>query len=389
MKRRFKAVQSFLMIEPMPLSAKERLRSGLGAFIGIALVSAISVYFLADSGVPLLIASIGATTVLVFAAPHSPLAQPWPVLAGNMISAVVGVTCSKLVSDPTLAASLAVSLAIVAMLLTHSLHPPGGSVALVSVLGGESIQSLGYQVVLLPFALNLLVLFISAMIYNNILPGRRYPQRMPRVRDEVHQHDDPLATQRVGVSQDDLHQALKNFDTYIDVSEEDLGQIYQLAGMQAYRRKMGEILCADIMSRDLVTAEYGTELEEAWAQLRYHKIKAIPVVDRARRVIGMLSLVDFLKRADLKTYATFQEKLVKFIRRTSGMTSDKPEVVGQIMVTKVYTVRDDAHIVALVPLLSEKGLHHIPVVNAENRLVGMVTQSDLIGALYAGSVKPA
>ena len=59
------------------------------------------------------------------------------------------------------------------------------------------------------------------------------------------------------------------------------------------------------------------------------------------------------------------------------------------MVTKVYTVRDDAHIVALVPLLSEKGLHHIPVVNAENRLVGMVTQSDLIGALYAGSVKPA
>lgn len=387
MKRRFTALRSFLMIDSMPLSNKERLRSGAGAFIGIALVSAVSVYFLSGSGLPLVIASIGATTVLVFAAPHSPLAQPWPVLAGNIISGVVGVTCAKLVDDPTLAAALAVSLAIVAMLLTHSLHPPGGSLALIPVLGGESIRSLGYHVVLLPFALNLLVLFLSAMIFNNILPGRRYPTRMRPERDEIHKHDDSLATQRVGISQDDLHQALKNFDSYIDVSEVDLDQIYKLAGMQAYRRKMGEILCTDIMSRDLVTAEFGTELEEAWAQLRYHKIKAIPVVDRARRVIGMITLVDFLKRADLKTYATFQEKLVKFIRRTSGMTSEKPEVVGQIMAAPVYTVREDAHIVELVPLLSERGLHHIPIVNAENRLVGMVTQSDLIGALYAGSAK--
>jgi len=239
--------------------------------------------------------------------------------------------------------------------------------------------------VFLPFALNILVLLISALLLNNLLPGRRYPMRMHRVRDELHRHDDPTALHRVGISHDDLHQALKNFDAYIDVSEDDLDQIYQLAEMQAYRRKMGEILCADIMSRDLVTAEYGTELEDAWAQLRYHKIKAMPVVDRARRVIGILTLVDFLKRADLKTYATFQEKLVKFIRRTAGMTSDKPEVVGQIMAAPVYTARDDAHIVELVPLLSEKGLHHIPIVNAENRLVGMVTQSDLIAALYAGS----
>ncbi len=387
MKNKFKTLLSLLTIEPMNLSFGEKLRSGLAAFAGIALVSLVSIYFLADTGLPLIIASIGATTVLVFAAPHSPLAQPWPVLAGNMISAVVGVTCSKLVGDPTLAAALAVSLAILAMLLTHSLHPPGGSVALLPILGGESIQALGYQVVLLPFALNVLVLFISAMVFNNLLPGRRYPLRMHRERDEVHKHDDPLATQRVGISSEDLHQALKNFDTYIDVSEADLDQIYKLAGMRAYQRKLGEILCADIMSRDLVTAEFGTELEEAWAQLRYHKIKAIPVVDRARRVIGMISLVDFLKRADLKTYATFQEKLVKFIRRTSGMSSEKPEVVGQIMATPVYTVREDAHIVELVPLLSEKGLHHIPIVNAENRLVGMVTQSDLIGALYAGSAK--
>lgn len=381
-----KSLQSFLMIEPMPFSTKERLRSGVGAFIAIALAGAISAYFLSGMGLPLLIASIGASTALVFAAPHSPLAQPWPVLAGNLISAVVGVTCAQWVNDPMLAASLAVSLAIVAMLLTHSLHPPGGGVALLAVLGGGSIKALGYQL-LLPFALNLLVLLISAMIFNNIMSGRRYPMQSHRMRDEIHKHDDPTAMQRVGISQDDLHQALKHFDSYIDVSEVDLDEIYKLAGMRSYQRKMGEILCADIMSRDLITAEYGTELEDAWAQLRFHKIKAMPVVDRAQRVIGIITLVDFLKRADLKTYATFQEKLVKFIRRSSCMTSDKPEVVGQIMATPVFTARDDAHIVELVPLLSEQGLHHIPIVNAEKRLVGMVTQSDLIAALYAGNAR--
>jgi CBS domain-containing membrane protein len=122
-------------------------------------------------------------------------------------------------------------------------------------------------------------------------------------------------------------------DVYLDVSEADLKQVYRRAGMHAYQRKMGEITCGDIMSRDVVSVEFGTELEEAWAQLRLHKIGAIPVVDKARRVIGIISLVDFLKRANLKTYETFEDKLVKFIRRTPGVMSEKPEVVGQIMAT--------------------------------------------------------
>jgi CBS domain-containing membrane protein len=202
----------------------------------------------------------------------------------------------------------------------------------------------------------------------------------------MHKHDDPGSLDRLGVNQADLHNALKQLNTFLDVSEEDLGQVYKMASMQAYRRKMGEITCADIMSRSLVTAEYGTDLEEAWAQLHYHKIKAIPVVDKSQRVIGIITLVDFLKRANLKTYESFEDKLIKFIRRTPGIASDKPEVVGQIMAAPVYSAKETMHIVELVPLLSERGLHHIPIVNAERRLVGMVTQSDLIAALYVGSV---
>ena len=121
------------------------------------------------------------------------------------------------------------------------------------------------------------------------------------------------------------------------------------------------------------------------ARERFERIYGI-IRDRIC-LLGNLDQVDFLKRANLKTYETFEDKLIKFIRRTPGLTSEKPEVVGQIMATPAFTARDDMHIVDLVPLLSDHGLHHVPIVNAERRLVGMVTQSDLIAALYAGGTK--
>lgn len=386
MKISIKKILSYLVSEAVPLSTGEKLRSGLAAFGGILMVGLISSQFVSGSDLPLMVASMGASAVLLFAVSHSPLAQPWPLIGGSILSAIIGVACSRMVHDPALAAALAVSLAIVAMHLTYSLHPPGGAVAMIPILGGESIHSLGYHFVLLPVGLNVLVILVGALIINNLLPGRHYPSRSRKKRDEIHKHDDPKAMDRLGVTSNDLRSALKDFNSYLDVSEEDLGQVFKMAGMHSYRRKMGEISCSDIMSRDLVTVEFGTELEEAWALLRFHKIKVLPVIDRARRVIGIVTLVDFLKRANLKTYETFEDKLIKFIKRTPGVASDKPEVVGQIMASPVFSANEDMHIVELVPLLSEKGLHHIPIVDAEKRLVGMVTQSDLIAALYAGAV---
>ena len=368
------------------LSTGEKLRSALAAFVAILLVGYVSSIFVSGIGLPVLVASMGASAVLLFAISHSPLSQPWPLIGGNIIPALIAVTCGKLVPDLIFAAAISVALSLFVMQLLRCLHPPGGALALLPLLGGASVHELGYRFVLEPVGLNLLILLVLGFIINNLLPGRHYPLSATPVSKDMHKHEDPGSLDRLGVSHDDVHNALKQMNTFLDVSEEDLNTVFKMAEMQTYRRKMGEITCADIMSRDLVTAEYGTELEEAWAQLRYHKIKAIPIVDRAQRVIGIVTLVDFLKRANLKTYDTFQDKLMKFIKRTPGLASDKPEVVGQIMAAPVYTAKETMHIVELVPLLSERGLHHIPIVDAERRLIGMVTQSDLIAALYAGSV---
>lgn len=372
--------------ETVPLSTGEKLRSVLAAFVAVLVAGYVSSLFVSGMGLPVLVASMGASAVLLFAVSHSPLSQPWPLIGGNILPALIAVTCGKFVPELILAAAISVALSMLVMQVLRCLHPPGGALALLPLLGDASVHELGYRFVLQPVALNVLILLLLAYVINNLLPGRRYPARAASPIGNAHRHEEPGALDRLGINQADLHNALQQMNTFLDVSEEDLGAVYKMAGMQAYRRKMGEISCADIMSRDLVTAEYGTELEEAWAQLRYHKIKAIPVVDKARRVIGIITLVDFLKRADLKTYATFQDRLVKFIRRTPGLESSKPEVVGQIMASPVYMAKETMHIVELVPLLSQRGLHHIPIINEERRIVGMVTQSDLIAALYAGSV---
>jgi len=379
-------VLHYIVPERSPLSAGEKMRSVLASFIAILLMGYVSSLHVSGIGLPILVASMGASAVLLFALSHSPLSQPWPLIGGNIFSALIAVTCARYIPNLIVAAAVSVAVSMLVMQFLHCLHPPGGALALLPLMGDKSIHDLGYWFVLEPLGLNLLILLIVGFIINNLLPGRHYPARAVPVHDNIHKHNDPGSLDRLGINQSDVHNALKQMDTFLDVSEADLSTVYKMAGMQAYRRKMGDITCADIMSSDIVTANFGTELEEAWAQLRLHKIKAIPVVDRAQRLIGIISLVDFLKRANLKTYETFEDKLVKFIKRTPGMASEKPEVVGQIMAAPVYTAKETMHIVELVPLLSERGLHHIPIVNAEMRLVGMVTQSDLIAALYAGSV---
>lgn len=248
------------------------------------------------------------------------------------------------------------------------------------------MQADGYHFLLMPVALNVLILLLMALAINNLRPGHNYPARAFPGKDKAHRHDDPAPLDRLGFSKTDLEKALQDLDIVLDVSEADLNRIYSGIGAQAYRRKMGEITCGDIMSRDLITVGPETDLEEVWALLRYHKVATVPVIDLSRKLVGIITLVDFLKRADLKKYEDFEEKLVKVIRGTPGATTEKASKAKEIMVTRLVTAQESMHIVELVSLLSNRGLHHIPIVNDEQRLVGMVTQSDLIAALYTRSV---
>ena len=120
-----------------PVSVTEKIISAAAAFLGIFLTALLS-SGLGDKATPLMITSLGASSVLLFAAPHSPMAQPWPFVGGQLISALVGVTCFKFIPGVFVSAALAVALAIFAMHLLNCLHPPGGATALAMVMGGRN-----------------------------------------------------------------------------------------------------------------------------------------------------------------------------------------------------------------------------------------------------------
>jgi len=153
------------------------IRASIGALVGILVTGYVTEAALGmGMGLPLLIAPMGASAVLLFAASHSPLAQPWSILGGNTIAALVGVFTYMWLKDPIAASGVALAASIALMSLFGCLHPPSGAVALTAVLGGAAVHDLGYLFVLWPVGVNSVLLLLCAFIFNN-LTGLRYPPR--------------------------------------------------------------------------------------------------------------------------------------------------------------------------------------------------------------------
>ncbi|RYF45217.1 MAG: hypothetical protein EOO38_16415 [Cytophagaceae bacterium] len=211
----------WLGIEIDAVSSKEKLVSMVGGFVSITLLLALSQHLLVGGGA-LLVASMGASAVLLFAVPHGQLSQPWPVIAGHVFSALIGVTCARFVPSVPLAAGLAVGLSIWMMHQLKCIHPPGGATALTAVIGGTPIRHLGYGFVLSPVLVNALCIVLVAVAFNFLFAWRRYPAFWSRVsphaeRGEI---DEP--------THDTVIAALRSLDSFVDISEDDLLRLHSI-----------------------------------------------------------------------------------------------------------------------------------------------------------------
>lgn len=363
----------------VPVSAAERLRASLGALVGIMLTGLLTRMALGDaSAFPLLIAPMGASAVLLFAAPSSPLAQPWSVLGGNLVSATVGVTCAVTFNDPVVAAGSAIAVSIAMMLLLNCLHPPSGAVALTAVLGGAAIEQAGYWFVLSPVGLNTVLLLASAYAFNNAT-GRRYPHLAAPSTPNIHGTADPAPSHRIGVVPDDLRAVLEQYDEVVNISPEDLDALLHQAQIRAYERRSGEITCSEIMSRDVLTVSPETSLRAAWRLLMQARIKALPVVAADAQLVGIITQTDFMRMSVLNENGRLSLGLQA---RALMRRRDTPRAVSDIMTRRVQSALPETKIAKLVPPMADMGLHHMPVVDHDNHVVGIITQSDLIAALF-------
>lgn len=348
---------------------RELWLGAVGAGLGLLCTEAISRWALGTTH-PWFVIPMGASAVLLFAVPASPLAQPWPVLGGNTVAALCGVLCHRWLGDTGLAVALAGGLAVGCMFALRCVHPPGGAVALTAVLGGAPVHALGVGFVGMPVIVNSAVLLILAVVFNR-LAGREYPHHPQHAR-QAHDTKDPLPSMRAGIRPEDLDAALASYGEVLDIDRGDLEEILTRAQMQAHRRHWDQLHCRDIMSRDIVTVGPETTTTEAWNLLAHHRIKSLPVVSADERLVGIVAVPDFF----IDRHNPQMQPIPRMILATQ---------VHEIMTRDVRTASPDQPMVDLAEAFSDLGMHHMPVVDATGRLVGMITQSDLVGALLAGS----
>lgn len=216
----------------------EKWVSTMGGMAGMLAVLMISQQFVDSAGTVLVVASMGASAVLLFAVPHGPLSQPWQVLGGHTISAVIGVACAQWIPDTLLAASAAVALAIGAMHYMLCIHPPGGATALTAVVGGESFHALGFHYVLTPVLLSAVAMLVVAIVFNFAFPWRRYPASLANWFKRKTPLPAPLATEDSRLTQNDLESALRSMNRVIDISGHDLKEIYQIAQTHSWENSI-------------------------------------------------------------------------------------------------------------------------------------------------------
>ena len=336
------------------------LRAAIGALTGIMLTTLVSHLWRDKVGagpvaLPLLVAPMGASAVLLFAVPASPLAQPWSIVGGNILSALAGIACRMLIGDPTLAGAMAVAAAIAIMSLARCLHPPGGASALTAVIGGPEIAAAGWSFALLPVGLNALALLAVGWAFNN-LTKHWYPHRAPPLAPSPHETADPPPQARAGILPADLDDVLARYDDVLDVSRDDLVSLLHQAELQAERRRHGTIRCGDVMSRDVIGCIPEEGVGQARDRLLARRLAAMPVTAADGGILGLVGHADLLAGAG--------------------------RVVGEVRRREIVVVSPAAPLVDLLPVFSD-GLHHEALVaDGEGRLAGMITQTDLIAALW-------
>lgn len=218
-------LRKWLGIELVEVSVTEKIVATLGGGLSMLILIGVSWWALPGDSAVAVVASMGASAVLLFAAPHGQLSQPWPVIAGHGISALIGVGCAHAISHPLIAAASAVGLAIGAMQQFKCIHPPGGATALTAVLGGTAIHQLGFKFVLFPVLTNAVAMVLLAVILNSAFKWRRYPaifNQAPHRPSLTSREDPPLPTH------EEIIVAIKSLDSFVDISEEDLLRLIEL-----------------------------------------------------------------------------------------------------------------------------------------------------------------
>ena len=332
----------------------DRILASVAALIGIAVTGFLSGMLAGKAPhLLLLVPPMGASAVLLFAVPSSPMAQPWPTIGGNVISAFVGIFIGHTIAEPALAAGVAVGVAIALMSLLRCLHPPGGAAALVAVFAAPSAS---YLFPLVPIGLNAVLLVACAFAYHRVL-GRAYP----------HVTAKPAAP---GVSptfdEKDIEGALLDLGEAFDISKSDLERLLREIEKRALARSYRDLTCADIMTAKVITIGDDASQHQARSMLAEYDFRTLPVVDAEGRLIGMIG------QRELERHGSTARELMSAPATAIAATPA----------------------LALIDKFARDRVHAVYVLDEAGKAIGVVTEADWLAVLtrglnVAGEVMPA
>lgn len=365
-----------------PGNLREALRAGIGALIGLGVVGLFVLSPQVDLRLGLyMIAPFGASSVLLFAVPNSPLAQPWSAVVGNTSAALIGVASCLLIADPALRIALAVGGAIIATILLRAVHPPAGAVAMTAAMSPDVINELGFRFALTPVAAGTALLVAIAMLYARVT-GRHYPLRP---FEEKGPHGAPTAppATRLELSEAEASAILQRYRHALNLGPEDLMRLVGAAERQAASHRTGPMVAGEIMSRDLVSVHPDTPLSEVADLFRRHGFTALPVVEADDKFLGVIFQLHLIRRAHDDAFR-LGRGLAAAMARLTDRDRSVPVRAGEIMAAAPARATPETPLAVLLHMMSDTHCDAVPVLQ-RGRIVGIVTQTDLIAALaHAG-----
>ncbi|ASP18881.1 HPP family protein [Antarctobacter heliothermus] len=368
------------------VSTTEAIRAGLGALIGLGLIGLFVLSPAVDLELGLyLVAPFGASSVLLFAVPNSPLAQPWSAIVGNTVAALVAVAVCLLVTDPVLRIPLAVGLAVTATILCRAVHPPAGAVAMTAAMSPEAIAHLGFWFALAPVAIGTTALVLLATIYAR-LTGRHYPFRQFEDPSKFGT-EDRNPTERLGLSEDQLTEILDRYSQSFNLGVEDLARLIGAAELQAAAQSSGPLTAQDIMSHSLVTVTPDTALGQIADLFRQHRFTSLPVVGPDATFLGVIFQMHLITRARADALR-LDRGFGAALRRLLDRDRDRPVKAGDIMSVASPRATTNTPIGALLPMMADGDTDAVPVIEY-GKIVGIVTRTDLIAALARSAARTA
>ncbi len=192
---------------------------------------------------------------------------------------------------------------------------------------------------------------------------------------------------KIELTEDDLREALKEFGGYVDITENDLKKLYEIAAKISRGRCIHSWLASEIMSRDIITAKEDTDIHEAGRLLIKHKISGMPVIDNENHIVGMITEADLLTIAGIPRGHVFNDVVMKYVLNKPTPQHRAGKKVKDIMSSPVITVSPDTTVKKIAIILDEKRIKRVPVVDEANKLVGIVSRGDIIRVVCEKSDK--